>query len=318
MNKKLVRFSNETLYRFFTKTPNCFLNNTFYSLVNQTLIIPFSGTLMSLLTKTPIRLLFLILVGLSCSCKKLVDLNLDEGKQQIIIEGNIDNHAGVQSVRISRSVPVSASNDFPQVSGARVTVSDNLGNTFKFNETSPGVYTLFNVAGHSGRTYTLNVIVDEQTYTAKSTMPNAVVLDSLTASEEEFGKETRTTVAVNYKDPANVLNYYLFKMTINGIPVSRIFSDSDFFTDGRTVKRDLYLTDNADVEIKPQDNVGIEMLCIDLPVYTYWRTLEQQYSSGNPNDVTTPSNPPNNLSNNALGYFSAHTSQVTSVVISNR
>jgi hypothetical protein len=270
------------------------------------------------MNKTHIHLLLLLVITFCCACKKLVDLNLDQGKQQLIIEGNIDNHAGVQSVRISRSLPVSASNNFPGVSGASVRVSDNLGNSFRFNETSPGVYTLFNVAGHSGRTYTLNVIVDGQTYTAKSTMPNPVPLDSLTASEDQFGNEKRTTVAVNYKDPAQVLNYYLFKMTINGIRVTRIFSDSDFFTDGRVVKRDLYLTSNDEVEIMPKDNVGIEMQCIDLPVYTYWRTMEQQYSSGNPNDVTTPSNPPNNLSNNALGYFSAHTSDVTSVIISNR
>jgi hypothetical protein len=270
------------------------------------------------MTRKYIRMLSLLIVALSCSCKKLVDLHLDNAKQQLIIEGNFTNQRTVQVIKISHSVPVSASNDFPAVSDALVSVSDNLGNTYKFDETSPGIYTLVNVAGKPGRTYTLHVIVDGQTYTASSTMPEAVVLDSLTASEEEFGKEKRTTVAVNYTDPSEVLNYYLFKMTVNGVPISRIFSDSDFFTDGRTVKRDLYLTNNDHVEIKQGDNVSVEMQSIDLPMYTYWRTLEQQYSSGNPNDVTTPSNPPNNLSNNALGYFSAHTTQMMNVVISGK
>jgi hypothetical protein len=268
------------------------------------------------MTRLRIILLLLVLASFSFSCKKIIDLNLDTAAQQIIIEGNITNQREVQVVRISRSVPFSESNKFPAVSGAVVQVTDDAGNTYAFNETFPGVYTIFNVGGKSGRTYTLNVNVEGQTYRATSKMPNGVPLDSLTASKESFGREDRTIVAVNYNDPPNVANYYLFKMTVNGVKAERIFSDSDFFTDGRKVKTDLYLTSNDNVEIKEGDNVSIEMQSIDKPIYTYWRSLEQQYSSGNPNDVTTPSNPPNNLSNKALGYFSAHTTQTMNVLIS--
>jgi hypothetical protein len=266
--------------------------------------------------KDYLPMLLLFLACITSSCKKIIDLDLENAAQQIIIEGNLTDQRGVQVVKISRSVPVSEQNSFPAVSGASVTVSDDLGNTYKFQETYPGTYTVFNVSGRPGRTYTLNVSVDGQSYAASSKMPEPVQLDSLTASEESFGSESRTIVAVNYMDPPQLLNYYLFKMTINGLRVDRIFSDSDFFTDGRLVKRDLYLTSNDNAEIKEGDNVSVEMQCIDKPIYTYWRSLEQQYSSGNPNDVTTPSNPPNNLNNNALGYFSAHTSQMMNVLIS--
>jgi hypothetical protein len=262
------------------------------------------------------QVLLLLAICINCSCKKIIDLNLDKATPQLIIEGNITNLRGVQVVQISRSVAVSDANEFPAVSGAEVKVTDSKGNVFDFKETSPGTYMVFNVTGRPGRTYTLNVIVDGQTYTASSTMPEPVKLDSLSASEESFGSEKRTIVAVNYMDPTPALNYYLFKMTVNGVKVERIFSDSDFFTDGRKVKRDLYLTENDNVKIKEGDNVSVEMQCIDLPIYTYWRSLEQQYASGNPNDVTTPSNPPNNLSNNALGYFSAHASEFMNVMIS--
>jgi hypothetical protein len=261
------------------------------------------------------QVMVLFSICLTCSCKKIIDLNLKNAGQQLIIEGNITDQRGEQVVRISRSVPVSETNDFPAVSGAAVKVTDSKGNVFNFTEISPGTYTIFSVAGRPGRTYTLNVVVDGQTYTGSSTMPDPVKLDSLTATVESFGNEKRTIVAVNYKDPTSVLNYYLFKMTVNGVKVERIFSDSDFFSDGRTVKRDLFLTENDNVQIKENDNVSVEMQCIDLPTFTYWRSLEQQYASGNPNDVTTPSNPPNNLNNNALGYFSAHTSEVMNVLI---
>jgi hypothetical protein len=262
-----------------------------------------------------IQVLLLFLTCFNFSCKKIIDLNLNDAKPQLIIEGNITNQRGAQVVRISRSLPVSEPNNFPAVSGALVKVTDNIGNVFDFSETSPGTYTVFNANGRPGRTYTLNVTVDGQAYTASSTMPEPVKLDSLTATQESFGKENRTIVAVNYRDPEKVLNYYLFRMEVNGVKAERIFSDSDFFTDGRTVKRDLFLTDEDNVKIKEGDSVSIEMQCIDLPIFTYWRSLERQYSSGNPNDVTTPSNPPNNLSNKALGYFSAHTSEIMNVQI---
>jgi translation elongation factor P/translation initiation factor 5A len=261
--------------------------------------------------------LLLLLLGLgNFSCKKILDLDLEKADPQLIIEANLTDKKGFQTVKISRSVPVSESNIFPNVTGADVTLTDNIGNAYHFIEASEGTYTLSNVEGKHGRQYTLTVIVDGQTYTATSTMPDLVRLDSLTASEETFAGENRTIVAVNFQDPANVPNYYLFKMAINGVKVERIFSDSDFFTDGRVIKRDLYLNDDDDGEIQENDNVTVEMQSIDKPIYTYWRSLEQQYASGNPNDVTTPSNPPSNFSNNALGYFSAHTTQVMDVIIS--
>jgi hypothetical protein len=262
-----------------------------------------------------IQLLLLGVVLCNSACKKILDLNLEKAAPQVIIEANLTDRRGVQTVKISRSVPFDESNVFPTVTGAEVIMTDNSGNLYHFIEASEGTYTLSNVMGRAGRQYTLTVNVEGKVYTATSTMPQLVRLDSLTASEETFAGEKRTIVAVNYEDPANVPNYYLFKMTINGIKVDRIFSDSDFFSDGRVVKRDLYLTGDDDLEIQPNDNVTVEMQCLDKPVYTYWRSLEQQYASGNPNDVTTPSNPPSNFSNNALGYFSAHTTQIMEVVI---
>jgi hypothetical protein len=104
-------------------------------------------------------------------------------------------------------------------------------------------------------------------------------------------------------------------MVLNDKKVGQIFSDSDFFTDGKYVKRDLFLSGYEDLEIESGDQVVVEMQCIDEQIYTYWRSLEQQYASGNPNDVTTPANPPTNWSNRALGYFSAHTTQTELVVV---
>ena len=46
----------------------------------------------------------------------------------------------------------------------------------------------------------------------------------------------------------------------------------------------------------------------------YWFSLMQQQGNG-PGGGTTPSNPPSNFDNNALGYFSAHTTQVKQIIV---
>ncbi len=259
--------------------------------------------------------MLMLCIVICSSCKKILDLNLETAEPQLVIEGNLTNINGVQTVKISRTVPFDASNDFPAVSGAIVTLLDSKGLAVIFKEASPGLYQANNLSGIAGEKYTLKVAIDQQEYVASSTMPFPVQLDSLSATEQTFGREARKIIAVNYQDPPQTKNYYLFKMVLNGKKVGQIFSESDFFTDGRYVKRDLFLSGIEDLEINSGDAVTVEMQSIDENIYTYWRSLEQQYASGNPNDVTTPSNPPNNWTNRALGFFSAHTVQIEDVVV---
>ena len=54
--------------------------------------------------------------------------------------------------------------------------------------------------------------------------------------------------------------------------------------------------------------------CSDQNVYTFYSAL-LQLSDGGPGGGITPTNPPSNISNGALGYFSAHTVRKKSVVI---
>ena len=59
--------------------------------------------------------------------------------------------------------------------------------------------------------------------------------------------------------------------------------------------------------INPGDQVTIEMHCVDNPVWQYFNTLGQ--ARGNNAQAITPANPLSNISNHALGYFSAQTKQ---------
>lgn len=248
-------------------------------------------------------LLIAILLLTASACQKVIDLKLDNSAPQLVIEGNLTDNEGEQVVIITRSVPFSATNNFPAVSGAVVSISDSTGIPNVLTERAPGVYIISPYQGFYGRSYTLTVKVNGITYTASSTMPQLVTLDSLTAKSDDFGKKSLRTIVVNYQDPPMAANQYRFILSINSKQINTIFTNDDSFTNGRYVKEELFQTGT---DIHHGDTARVEMQCIDKNIYKYWFSLSQQQNNG-PGGGITPSNPPSNFNNGALGYFSAHT-----------
>jgi hypothetical protein len=251
------------------------------------------------------------------SCQKVIDVQVNTSAAQAVIEGNLTDVRGTQTIKITQSVPYTESNVYPPIQGATVKVSDNAGNNWLFNESQPGLYTFNNIRGVAGRTYTMTVnTTDQKTYTAVSTMPARVALDSVHVRDITFGSTERKAVVAYFNDPPGIANQYRYVLTINGVLSKTVYADDDRLTDGNAIQENLYPRNDEDefTEIKPGDQVQTEMQCIDKDVFTYWFTLRQQYRGG-PGGGSTPGNPPSNISNNALGYFSAHTTQSKKIVV---
>ncbi len=240
-------------------------------------------------------------------CEKVVQVNLNKATPQIIIQGNVTNEAGPYTVSITRSVPFDNSNVFPPVTGAVVKIKDvTAGITDILTETMPGVYNTATVQGTAGSTYTLEVMTDNKTYTASSTMPGIVVLDSVSFFINTFFGTTLTNPLPNFQDPPDADNYYFFKQLINRKPVKTFFVFDDRLSQGRYISRQLF---NDSAYIKNLDTVELEMRCIDKNVYNYFNHIIEAQGGGNSGPVAAPGNPASNISNGAFGYFSAHTVQ---------
>jgi hypothetical protein len=54
------------------------------------------------------------------------------------------------------------------------------------------------------------------------------------------------------------------------------------------------------------DTLEVKMYCVDKNIYNYFFSLGQ-ITGNNSFNSASPANPNSNLSNGALGYFSAHT-----------
>lgn len=255
--------------------------------------------------------LAMLLLSAIISCQKVVDLKLKDASGQLVVEANVTN-IHTSTVKLSQNVAFTSTNTYPPVNGATVTISDQSGKSYILVEGLAGIYANSQLQGISLNTYNLTVQTGGKTYAASSTMPAAIALDSISAKNDEFNNgKNRKEITVWYADPAGVKNQYLFLMYVNGVQVKGIFVYNDDLTDGKHVGRQLR---QDDVDIYPGDVVKVEMQCIDQTNYIYWYALQQQQQNG-PGGGVTPSNPPSNLSNNALGYFSAHTSQTKTILV---
>ncbi|HXB28327.1 MAG TPA: DUF4249 domain-containing protein [Puia sp.] len=248
-----------------------------------------------------------ILIFLFYSCQKVVTLKLNTIPPQIVIQGEVTDSAGPYSITINQTVDFYADNVFPPVSGAIVKISDDEGYTDSLTEFSPGIYSTHGLQGKAGHTYTLSVFAQNTNYSAVSTMPMPVKLDSVTLEiTSGFGMQ-RINAIVNFQDPPGIANYYQFQEYINGQLFNKeIFIFDDRLSDGKYISATLR-TDSS--YLKSGDQLKVNMFSIDQNVYNYFLQLRQSSGTGAFNSTASPANPTSNISGGALGYFSAHTTQ---------
>lgn len=244
------------------------------------------------------------------SCKDVINLNLDNAEPQIVIEANVVNNQNFQIVKISKTKKFTDNNTSDPLSGATVIIKEDGGGSYNFTQLSPGVYKSGFFIGKPGFKYSVQVSVNGKTYSAISTMPQVVALDSLTVTQLSFFSKKNKFVQVNFKDPVNIKNQYNYVIAVNDSLRNAYYVDEDRFNDGKVVKNTLF-TSNPD--LKAGDIVKVDFQCIDYNTYRYFFAITQ--ISGNGGPPTAPSNPPTNFDNGALGYFSAHTTQLTSIKI---
>jgi hypothetical protein len=252
--------------------------------------------------------LFIYVLSLSAlvACKKEINLDLQNTAAQIVIEGTVTNRTPAEII-ISKSVPFSNSNSFPKVSGAQVQVTDDKGVSYPLTETKPGVYTNTSLIGFAGHSYSLLVNAEGKEYTATSSMPLHVNLDSLLLEKIFMGSESIWVVKPLYNDPADFGNNYMFIETINGKRYPQYWVWDDRIVNNSISTVPLIQHDSA---INAKDIIEVEMRCIDRNTLRYFTALQDSQ-----NNATTPANPASNISGGALGYFSAHTSQLKRVQV---
>ncbi|MFK7786921.1 MAG: DUF4249 domain-containing protein [Crocinitomicaceae bacterium] len=250
------------------------------------------------------------------SCEKVIDIDLNEQDSQIVIEAELEYGSSSFEVMISRTRPYFAAGQTETISDADVRLIDASGVETNLTLISNGRYTApYNA--QIGETYTLKVLVDGTTYTAQSTMPDALPMNGLVSEyQPAFGPFTEGyAVYVNFNDPAGVENYFRIKHSWNGIEQtegSDLTVDNDQLSDGSLSLYPLAAQKSFNIG----DTINVRFIQIDETTYDYFSSLQDITGGGTgPAAPAAPGNPVTNWDNNALGYFSAQNPDEAMIVI---
>ncbi|NOY37022.1 MAG: DUF4249 domain-containing protein [Chlorobi bacterium] len=249
------------------------------------------------------HLYVLILLLLFSSCEEVVDISLKNVQSAVVVEATVTNLPGGQTVKISTTTDYYNPSLPLMKQGAEVSVLDDLGNSWLFNEISKGVYTNGNLTGKEGRKYTLEVKVDGKDITGESEMQTVTPIDSI---RSEYFPGTRFAdpgyfVIIMFTDPPGEdPDYYRIRMFNGQKPNPVIQLVDDRLTNGNQMEFFLY-----GGSYQPGDTAIVELQSIDYGTYIYFYTLSNVLASDQQGATSTPANPNTNLSDDALGYFGA-------------
>ncbi len=139
-------------------------------------------------------LLILLLTGGLFSCEDEVQLNLRDAPPVLVVDAWINDIPEDQVIRLTMTQPYFESSLPDGVTGASVVVTDDLGNSYVFEEDQPGVYVWpyeGSVLGEVGRDYQLTINTGEDVYTASSRMNRVPAVDSVVFTYREDGDAFR-------------------------------------------------------------------------------------------------------------------------------
>jgi hypothetical protein len=244
------------------------------------------------------------LIALFTGCEEDIKINIPSKGKKAVIEGHIENGLPAEVI-ITRNHPLfstisgTALSDY-LVMDAKVMVSnglftDTLTLTVDTTASIPVVYKGHTILGIPGQTYNLTVIADGKTYTASTTIPTPVPLDSVWFKR----RNPQDTLGLGYawarlSEPAGFGNGY--KWFAKRVSFDRRFiapygsTTDDKWTDGKTF--DFFYDAGIDPTVtsdgeqgffKVGDLIIIKFCSIDHATTNFYETFEQSVgTNGNP------------------------------------
>jgi len=176
----------------------------------------------------------LFLIMGTTSCEDVIDVDLEQGDARLVIDAEILWRSGTlgeyQTIYISRLTDY-YNTEITRVSDAKVTIENEAGAVFYFNETEvPGTYICTNFQPTIEEEFTLHVIVEGEEYRATETLIASPEITRIEQYEDGGFLGEDKEVRFYYNDPEDETNFYLadFKSDVLNFPEYDLSSD-DFF-----------------------------------------------------------------------------------------
>lgn len=258
--------------------------------------------------------LYLLLFLLFSSCEKVIEIDLNEAKPRIVIDGKIDfmevDSMGTASIFLHWTSSFYELNTFKTIDNAQVKITDQNGHTHNLDFTSNGYYMTNSIEkGNIGDEYQLEIIYNGKTIHSTSSLVRSVKIDSLTYTVDNFGPHQANgyTVSCHFTDPAGEVNYYYLKIMIDGEYNHGYYITRDDAVDGQTISYPFFRNLIVD-----SSNVQVELYNIDEVAFEYFKVLTMQDQGGM---STAPGNPLSNIEGDAIGLFRVSYKDVQNIAV---
>lgn len=237
-------------------------------------------------------ILCLVVVASLTACEEELDVTLGKSTPQLTVEGWLSNQLTTQTIRLTVSQDYFNNTAATGASGATVRVTDNLGNTYNFTEstTSAGDYTS-NFQGAIGSTYSLYVQYQNEEYQSTTTLTRVPAVDSITTKKSDpdspgpNGASEGYTAEFFANEIPGVGDNYRIKVYRNGELLNDpqnivIFQDTN--VDGLPfilpIRRNIDPSDGEGYALG--DVVKVEVLSISAEAYEFFNQLQTQTTNG--------------------------------------
>lgn len=291
--------------------------------------------------KKIIYLIFAFSGILFFSCEKEITLDLPESEDKLVVEGIIEQgkHPYVILTKNSSYFDPVDSNTIMDmlVLDAIVTVSDgqvvdSLNLSFDIYQLPYIKYTGSEIIGEAGKTYTLNITYGGKNYSAVTSIPFPVELDSVRIKYLEQPEDSIGLVWIYFVDPDSLGNYYrgytktLGKDSVFVHPYKSVYDDRiangkkiEFaITRGWDPMQGSEFFEDEDPKFPWWsfifgEKIVVKLCSMDAEHYDFWYSTEQQMATdGNP--FATPTSVRTNISGGALGIWGGYGVSVDTII----
>jgi len=266
--------------------------------------------------------LYIAVLGLFLSCTEEIKLDLNNGdNNKLVVEGAITDEMKIHTIKLTRTSDYFYNQKAIPETGAAVTITDG-DITINLVENSDGVYqTDQPVAGETGKTYTLNVTtVDNETYTANAHLNPVPELDSLAYEYvllEDFEEENEDNrfkyfylIKIYVQEPPEEGNFYQFELYLDNKHESDTLREKSFVSDkyfnGSYISGITIYEIPENKVINKTSQVKIQILSISKEDYEFKNAFMAETDLREDIFAGPPANIPSNITNGALGQFSAY------------
>ena len=232
-----------------------------------------------------IKSIILLLFVSITSCSDVIDVEVQEGQSRLVIQASLDWEKGTtgneQIVKLSTSTEFFDTTSNTAVTGASVSVTNDVSGTeFIFIDQNNGEYTTSEFVPVLNESYTLTVIHNGETYSANETMMTVTEITDLYQGLEDGFDDEELELHVEFTDPEDEDNFYLFKFQKQGDLLPEFEVGDDEFVNGNELDWWYEIEEDEDTDkieaLAPGDVVSIEMYGISEAYYGYMDILIDQ------------------------------------------